>query len=110
MPDNFDHQDFDYEPWVQYQERTLRGTKFSAATIGSSGLRSSSGFVFRGEYRGHDFYSMNGLSNYFTQLGMKAEFRWAQGVASLTVTDATQQVLIDKMGIGVDEERPGIFE
>lgn len=74
----------------------MRGTKFPLQQWFEAAYDPSSGFVFRGEYRGHDFYSMNGLSNYFTQLGMKAEFRWAQGMASLTVTDATQQVLIDK--------------
>jgi len=102
-----------YNPWTAVFGQSLpslRGVVTPLQQWFEANFDPSTGFTFRGEYRGLDFFTMNGLSNYFTQLGMKADFRWDAGIATLAITDPTQNVLIDRWELGVDEEKPSIWE
>lgn len=70
----------------------------------------SSGYTYRTEFRGLDYYQAEALSNYYSSLGITAVLRYQYGVSTLTLTDPTGNVLIDKWELGVDEERPSMFE
>lgn len=89
---------------------TLRGTKSPLLQWFEQNFDPSSGFTYRAEYQGFDFDSMATLSNQFTALGVSAVLRNQFGVSTLTLMDATREVVIDKWELGVDEERPSIFE
>lgn len=88
----------------------LKGTKAPLLQWLESNFDPTAGFTYRSEYRGHDFDQMVALGNSFTALGVSAVLRSQFGISTLTLTDATGTVLIDKWELGVDEERPSIFE
>lgn len=70
----------------------------------------TSGFVYRSEYRGLSPVKMAALSNFYTRYGCSASLRNQFGISTLTITDATGQILIDKWEVGVEDEQPSIFE
>lgn len=88
----------------------LRGTKVPLQQWFEANFDPSSGYTFRSEYRGTDYDQMLTLSNAFTAAGVSATLRNQFGISTLTLTDATGTVVIDKWELGVDEERPSIFE
>jgi hypothetical protein len=89
---------------------TFRGTISPLQQWYERNFDPSSGYTYRTEFRGFDFFRMQALSDQYTRLGMSAVLRTEAGMSMLTVTDATANVLIDKWELGVDEERPSIFE
>lgn len=88
----------------------LKGTKAPLLQWFETNYDPSSGFTYRAEHRGTDYDQMLALSNSFTALGISATLRNQFGISTLTLTDATGTVVIDKWELGVDEERPSIFE
>jgi hypothetical protein len=89
---------------------TLRGTKTPLLQWFESNFDPNAGYTYRSEYQGTDYPQMVALSNSFTAAGVSAVLRNQSGIATLTITDATGVVVIDKWELGVDEERPSIFE
>lgn len=89
---------------------TLRGTKAPLLQWFEANFDPTSGFTYRSEYRGHDYDQMAALSNSFTAAGVSAVLRNQAGISTLTLTDATGTVVVDKWELSVDEERPSIFE
>lgn len=89
---------------------TLRGTKSPLLQWFESNFDPTSGYTYGQEYRGFDYDQMVALGNSFTALGVSAKLRYQSGEAVLTLNDATGTVVVDKWEVGVDEERPSIFE
>lgn len=88
----------------------LRGTKAPLLQWFEANFDPNSGFTYRQEYQGHDYDQMLALSNSLTASGISVVLRKQAGVSTLTLTDATGTVVIDKWELGVDEERPSVFE
>lgn len=88
----------------------LRGTKAPLLQWFEANFDPTSGYTYNSEYRGHDYDQMAALSNSFTALGISATLRSQFGITTLTLRDATGTIVIDKWELGVDEERPSIFE
>jgi len=89
---------------------TYRGYKGPLQQWYETNFNPSSGYTTRATYRGLDWNEMADLCNYFTQFGVEAVLRNERGISTLTLTDATGNVLIDKWEMHVDEEQPSMFE
>lgn len=87
-----------------------RGTKAPLLQWFESNFDPSSGFTYNQEFKGFDFDQMVAKGDYYTQFGVSAKLRFEAGVATLTLSDATGTVVVDKWEIAIDEERPSIFE
>lgn len=88
----------------------IRGTLSPLQQWWEANFDPSNGYVYRAEYQGFDLARMTTLSNYYTALGVAATLRYHAGVATLTLTDSTGEVVIDKWEMELEDERPSIFE
>jgi hypothetical protein len=88
----------------------LRGTKAPLQQWFESNFDPTTGYTYRAEFVGTDYDQMAALMNSFTSAGVSAVIRNQFGISTLTLTDATGTVVVDKWELGVDEERPSIFE
>lgn len=89
---------------------TLRGSTDPFQQWLEESYDPSSGYTRRLEFRGLSLDKMLRTRNYYTAGGCTAVLRHQFGVSTLTITDPTRNELIDKWELGVDEERPSIFE